>query len=801
MEELKNSVLADEMLEIEYVECVRCGERIRLDTTEETVDGLVCGDCFEEYDECGYCYQMHRREDMIEVGNQVWCEQCVENHATFCQECEQYHITECTSLVTTLHGDEMWCDDCISDSACECAECGGCFVRDLAYYDEDSEDWYCEDCYGECGGNLIRQYHSFNNWYPRHTIEQELELKQSQNKYFQHIGLELEIEVDSDSSLGSVAIDLNNLITDDSIVFSNDGSLNHGFEIITQPFTIEYWKEYNILKDVCKRARKIGCISHDTRSCGLHFHVDRESLSENTQLKEQEVIENIIMILETFKEEFEGFARRKRNSYCSAYLLDNNEPTLEEVRDAVLKDDYDRYRTLNLRNSRTIEFRFFRGTLKYSTIMASLELVDNIVSIAKSNKLDGLTFNDIINYNKEHIEIQEYVKERNFDFDDSRKIDLTVIKVEKDFIDKLIEDGAFITLHKDMSDIQLLRLYSALLRLEKVYGISCHGSDIRERLLDLKETYDTAEREGYKNCSLNLVFNECLPGEYQLRLSLSRPNLLSDLNVMNIGEFITRLENCMDRRALEPDSIDKESLISKLFRGEVVIRIRKGITSIELRNYLAVIYGLYREVSGDDEWYSIFRKLVTELSIDCFSGLDCGVLLGESSRYSNIVKTSTSVYHVWDIFHRYVTVSCAMQQRNEFGDTKVIDIDDLVQQIVEHRFAHRLTRGEVEEYCRVAYDIPELRIIPDTELGVSDIIYANQLVYEMLYFREHEDYSKFNINNFLYVSGNATTISSCRYIGMNELMNICSPWAVQFNEQTAIELERTVGTMLYASSQ
>jgi hypothetical protein len=66
---------------------------------------------------------------------------------------------------------------------------------------------------------------------------------------------------------------------------------------------------------------------------------------------------------------------------------------------------------LNLTKRNTIEFRLFKGTLNFKTLMATLELVDNIVEIAKSMSIDGLVWNDIITHNGKYI--TEYNNSRN----------------------------------------------------------------------------------------------------------------------------------------------------------------------------------------------------------------------------------------------------------------------------------------------------------------------------------------------------------------------------------------------------
>ena len=82
------------------------------------------------------------------------------------------------------------------------------------------------------------------------------------------------------------------------------------------------------------------------------------------------------------------------------------------------KKDYSRYRCINIQNYYTIEFRLFRGTLKYNTFIATLELVNEICSVALSLSDDEMTklsweqFVDGID-KKKNAELIEYLAERN----------------------------------------------------------------------------------------------------------------------------------------------------------------------------------------------------------------------------------------------------------------------------------------------------------------------------------------------------------------------------------------------------
>ncbi|WP_036694815.1 amidoligase family protein, partial [Pelistega indica] len=56
----------------------------------------------------------------------------------------------------------------------------------------------------------------------------------------------------------------------------------------------------------------------------------------------------------------------------------------------------DRYKALNFENADTIEFRLFRGTTKFSTVMATLEFVNALYFYAKQSSWQQLTVEDFL---------------------------------------------------------------------------------------------------------------------------------------------------------------------------------------------------------------------------------------------------------------------------------------------------------------------------------------------------------------------------------------------------------------------
>jgi len=74
-----------------------------------------------------------------------------------------------------------------------------------------------------------------------------------------------------------------------------------------------------------------------------------------------------------------------------------------------------RYKAVNLCNRKTVEFRFFRGTLKRDTIIASIQWVDTIIKYCCRTPLKdlfGTTWDNIFG-NTGYKELTDYLKQRN----------------------------------------------------------------------------------------------------------------------------------------------------------------------------------------------------------------------------------------------------------------------------------------------------------------------------------------------------------------------------------------------------
>lgn len=255
----------------------------------------------------------------------------------------------------------------------------------------------------------INKFIKSYNYSPDKFIFSNLEEEKEDCKLF--LGTEIEIDCagEDDENAKWVNENLENCYT------VHDGSLARGFEIVTQPSTIKYHKQMNYKKVFEWLSRK-GYKSHDTKTCGLHVHVNRDYLSKNKTVQDL-CITKILFLLEKYWKEVVRIARRDSNSYSQKIKRDNDEDSLFDLLYKAKGNGYfsgAKYNCLNLLHKETIEFRIFKGTLKYETYIATLEFVKNIVDVCKKISLEDIqsvTFENIININETEY-LVGYLKDR-----------------------------------------------------------------------------------------------------------------------------------------------------------------------------------------------------------------------------------------------------------------------------------------------------------------------------------------------------------------------------------------------------
>ena len=314
---------------------------------------------------CDCCHEHHPMEQRTEFHGQELCPTCLSAHTLVCHECGRRIRPEDNEG----SGDAPLCGSCYDRHYTRCHRCGVLLREDRACYigDEDDEEPYCGDCY-----HLICQREIHDYYYKPTPI-----FYGDHSRYY---GVELEIDGagESESNAGKL-LDIANANLD-LLYCKHDGSLDEGIELVSHPMTLEFHQTRMPWQDVLQKAAHMGYTSHQAQTCGLHIHVSRNALGAD-ESEQDAAIARILWFFEKNWEELLKFSRRTQRQlerWAARYGLKAPRDILSQAKDSRTG----RYVCVNLQNQDTVEFRIFRGTLKYNTLMAALELVDRIIDCA-----------------------------------------------------------------------------------------------------------------------------------------------------------------------------------------------------------------------------------------------------------------------------------------------------------------------------------------------------------------------------------------------------------------------------------
>ena len=318
-----------------------------------------------QLEECGVCHALHPMADLVCFDDTLVCPECMEDTTTTCGRC----------------GERMWreddvgnedsghlCQSCYDRYYNTCDECHRIICEEDAYYEVVARV-LCFDCH-----RRHRSRYSINDY----SYKPDPIFYGSDTLY---MGVELEIDEggESDSNARKILEVAN--AQEELVYIKHDGSLSDGMEVVSHPMTLAYHMEKMPWQAVLEKAKQLGYLSHQAKTCGLHCHINRDALGGNIA-EQEEGIARILYFFEKHWEELLKFSRRtprQLERWASRY---GYKECPKEILDHAKKGGLGRYTAVNVSNEHTIEFRMFRGTLKLNTVIATLQMVDRICSVA-----------------------------------------------------------------------------------------------------------------------------------------------------------------------------------------------------------------------------------------------------------------------------------------------------------------------------------------------------------------------------------------------------------------------------------
>lgn len=281
-----------------------------------------------------------------------------------------------------------------------CEYCGSGFFLDETLPEEDR--YLCENCRKR---QVVLPYH-------RHTPKLDFFCTEEEENEEDKLYFGIESEVDEGGEDNYTVRHILPLINTEEdrqmfIYCSHDGSLHNGFEIITQPATPNYHRqkrpEYEAVFNYLKRREYV---AHNTSTCGIHIHFNRDFFKDNEEL----YISKLLYIIEKHWEDIIIFSRRSKNRLRYCKKRDGN---LKEFISAWDKsgDHEGHYYAVNLTNQNTIEFRIFKGTLNINTFFCIIDYMENLVRSVKTKSLAELR----------KMKFEDFLSEEGKEYFNSRK--------------------------------------------------------------------------------------------------------------------------------------------------------------------------------------------------------------------------------------------------------------------------------------------------------------------------------------------------------------------------------------------
>jgi hypothetical protein len=297
---------------------------------------------------CSDCYDWTHEDNLqtpYNCDNDNVCNSCIENNYRYSDHYGQYVYNDSGRWALDADGDEVFIHE-----------------DDDNFSWDDDEDQYIHYNYSGRKPQLLGSYHN------RARVGKQPFLHSvwtQRNDRF--MGVELEVEV-KDGSIDDHVETLNAKLNDGEVgkrvYFEADGSLTHGFEIITNPMGLDgHYELWSALQD---RDLTRGMRSHDTSTCGLHVHVSRKNM-HTMQLNKM----NVFLNHPDNQELIKAVARRYDVNYARI---------AQKKLSNAHKYDIERRDALNITNDRTVEFRIFKGTLVHDTLLSAIEFANAVVN-------------------------------------------------------------------------------------------------------------------------------------------------------------------------------------------------------------------------------------------------------------------------------------------------------------------------------------------------------------------------------------------------------------------------------------
>jgi hypothetical protein len=304
---------------------------------------------------CESCSEFLSMNNSTIIGDDYYCDDCRDNNFSYCDNCSDW----CTE-VSEVEGDYMcnYCVNSIGAQFCEHCDMYERHLCDLNYEPEDVDIWNSRNYEGVMNYNFKPARPDF--------FMGSTDVDDSRLFY----GMELEVESMENSFSDGMEIVKESLA--ELVYFKADGSLDRGYELVTYPFSFNYYSEA-IDFSFLSRLQELGYRSWSAGTCGLHVHISRTGFSSSGH------VWKFAQLILSNQNAWSKLAGRHSSRWASFDAETNSVMK-------VLKGEKfpERYCAVNLSNTDTIEVRIFRGSLNERRVRSAIESVDCAIQYTRS---------------------------------------------------------------------------------------------------------------------------------------------------------------------------------------------------------------------------------------------------------------------------------------------------------------------------------------------------------------------------------------------------------------------------------
>jgi len=304
---------------------------------------------------------------------------------------EETEYVDCYNCGETIESDDaqmneyddmLRCCDCNSDYVYECE-------REQEEEDNDESDLIHSYSYKPSAIFLNDDGHKS---YYATVIDQATSL----NRTSLYMGFELELEtgrgVSRDDCARFTLATINGNNEDSVVYIKDDGSLEHGFEIVSHPMTLGFAMERFAWDGISGLIRK-GCKSWDTSTCGLHIHLSRSAFKDEKHLFKffKLILDNSDDVKRFAGRDSSRWANFDKSYFLNAwneynddgnYVTRTNTSLMKYAKNEGRNDQ--RYCAINLQNRHTVELRFFKPSLNPKTVQSAMQFCDAVFTYTET---------------------------------------------------------------------------------------------------------------------------------------------------------------------------------------------------------------------------------------------------------------------------------------------------------------------------------------------------------------------------------------------------------------------------------